>query len=639
VSYLDSPRLHFRGWFQADVSTINNAVTAYELPPAEPFDPGWNPQGTGIFRFLDCAVTGAYLDGKQITDPSGDPVIGMTIQNANQRAPGKLVDLDPQQQMVSMIFGMQVRIVSPALETVMQSEFKPAPFINLWPRQLEGVPMDQQLGAVYQSILEGVEWPTAAESPVLDALRKAAPGGKLSIDFNVFGYGRDPKIPRYTMGHVVGTIGPYREGEPEHFVLGRQMINQGGMFNPPTGNIATLQAKVGDNGRSLTVDFGNSFEIETANSGLKDIGTVLVGVLNSNPDQVLSTVDAAGVTVIGEVPYTGKDWYTQTAGVQTFPLSANGEAMKLLPANPLVLLGPSASTVVPPVYSVLLQESVNGVYVRADQFVFRIEPGASQTIDFYATQFGAPLANAAITLSNASALLASLGGTPPDISVPTDGVNVPVGSDTATITAGADGHAQFTLQANANGLTVNGNPWPRGYLEGQLYALGYQLEAQPANYVPNPFNFVSILAYSQKYNQNPNNPPPTWYDDIQPLFAQYSNLYPIMSKYVVDLSDYDSVVSRIGILYLAFSLPESDPNHMPVTRDLGAADRAVILQWLGTTGPDGLPPRGTPPAPKQVAAAGEAEPEDLLPIQKAGKTAVILRYERALAKAGKGDKK
>ena len=46
----------------------------------------------------------------------------------------------------------------------------------------------------------------------------------LSINFNVYGFGRDPSQPRYTMGHLVGTIGPYFSGEPKQFVFGRQMI-------------------------------------------------------------------------------------------------------------------------------------------------------------------------------------------------------------------------------------------------------------------------------------------------------------------------------------------------------------------------------------------------------------------------------
>jgi hypothetical protein len=638
VSYLDSPRLHFRGWFQADVSTINNDVTAYDISPSTPpADPGWNPEGTGFFRFLDCSITGGFMHGKQITPQSSDSVTGATVQNANQRAPGKLVDLDPQQQMVSMIFGMQVRIVSPSLKTLMQSEYKPAPFANLWQRQIKGLRSDQKLGAMYQSVLEHVTWPEESDSPLLNALREATEDGRLSIEFSVFGYGRDPKIPRYTMGHVIGTIGPWRAGEPEHFILGRQMIAQGPPFGTPLGLVGTLQAKVAQDGRSITVDFGNSFQIQDADSGFANIGQVLLGVLNTNPDSIQQTVASSGVLIIGEVPYLEPDWFTQTAGVQTFDLSGNAAASKLLPNCPLVILSPSAGAA--GTYDVRLQETLDGVFTRADMFVFRIEPGAEQSIDFYATRFGAPLPNADIALSNNGDFLAMLGGTPPDISVPPDGVNIPpVGGAPITITTGSNGHVRFSLKANPKGPAINQNPWPRGYLAGQLYALAYQLAQQPANYTSSPGNFVSILAYSTKYN--PQDVSPTWYQDIQPLFAQYGKLYPIMNRYVVDLADYGSVVSHLNILTLAFSLPVGDPNHMPVTRDLGAADRAMILQWLSMKGVDGLPPLGTPPPkpPMTAVAAEPAAPEGLLPLQTAGKTAVITKFERR-ANARKGDNK
>lgn len=635
MSYLDSPRLHFNGWFQADVSTINNDVTAFDTgPSAGPPDPGWNPEGTGIFRLVDCAVTGGFLDGRPLS-AGDDPAIGMTIENADERPPGKLVDLDPQQQMVSMIFGMQVRLVSSSLQTILRGEFKPAPFINLWQRQITGLRTDQKLGAMYQSVLERVTWSEEPESPLVRALREASQSRKLSIEFAVYGYGRDPKIPRYTMGRVAGTIGPSRSGEPDHFVMGRQMIAPGPLFGTPPGRVGTLQAKVAKDGRSITVDFGNSFQVETADSGLVDIGKVLFGVLTTNPDTVQKSVAESGIAIIGEVPYRNANWYTQTAGIETFDLSGNAAAAKYLLDCPLVVVSPSAAAASG--YDVRLQESISGLYVRADQFVFRIDPGETQTVDFCATRFGAPLAGAGIALSNGGPFLAQLGGTPPDLSVPPSGVNVPPASGPpVVITTDSHGHAAFSLKANADGPTLNGDAWPRGYLAGQLYALGYQLEKQPVTYVSSTGNFVSILAYSRRHN--PNNVPPTWYDDIQPLFAQYGKLYPIMSKYVVDLSDYASVVTRLSALSLAFSLPQSDPNHMPVTRDLGLADRQMILQWLATKGADGLPPLGTPrPAPAVATTQAEtrATGVDLDPMQQAGKTAVILKYERLSGKGAK----
>lgn len=624
MSYLDSPRLHFRGWFQADVSTINNDVRFFQNASFVPeyqqlnqndkglIQNNWNPEGTGVFRFLDCAVTS---------------INGLTIQNAASRAPAKLVDLDPQQQMVSQIWGMQIRLVDETGKTLVQGEFKPAAFTNLWLRQQEeGVLNDQQLTAVYQSVLEGVQWFDVSGFPLLQALQSATQADQLSIDFNLFGYSRNNLIPRFTMGHVVGTIGPYLEGEPEQFVRGRQFIYTGN-WPVPAGGMGNMQAKVSGDGNTVTADFGNSFPIEKANTGLMDIGQVFLGVLTSNPPNILPTVNADQVEIIGEVPYLTPGWYDQTAGVMDFDLRGNAKARQLTPSNPLVVLSPAASGS----YTVRLQETIDGQYMRADNFVYRIDPGQTQYIEFYADRFGVPIPKAAINLSVTEGFMGGAGGgktvTPvtrpraaiPAIETPADAVQWP-----AKVTANDQGRATVPIEASPEGPGT-----PRGYLNGQLYGIGYQLASQPAGYVSNPMNYVSILAFSKK------EPPetPTWYGDIQYLFTQYGNLYPIMGRYVVDLSDYHDVVQRIRILELAFALPIEEPDHMPVTRDLGAGDRATILKWLRTHGPDGLPPLGTPsqspPVPPPIVdkEADAAIPE-VLPQQAAGKTAVLLNLEK-----------
>ncbi len=622
MSYLDSPRLHFRGWFQADVSTINNDVRFFQNASFVPeyqqlnqndkglIQNNWNPEGTGVFRFLDCAVTS--LDG-------------ITVQNATARAPGKLVDLDPQQQMVSQIWGMQIRLVDAAGKTLVQGEYKPAAFTNLWLRQQEeGLPNDQQLAAVYQSVLEGVQWFDISRFPLLQSLQSATQAGQLSINFNVFGYSRNNMVPRYTMGHVVGTIGPYLQGEPKQFVRGRQFIYTGN-WPVPAGGMGNMQAKVSSDGNTVTADFGNSFPIERANSGLKDIGQVFLGVLATNPPTILSTVSSGQVALIGEVPYRTGGWYDRTAGVVDFELNSN--ARQLISANPLVVVSPAADGS----YTVRLQETIDGQYMRADNFVYRIDPGQTQHIEFYADRFGVPIANATINLSVTQGFMGGAGGGKtvqpvtrpraaiPAIATPADAVQWPT-----SVTADNQGHATVPIVASAEGPGT-----PRGYLSSQIYGIGYQLASQPAGYVSNPMNYVSILAYSKK--EAPETP--TWYRDIQYLFTQYGNLYPIMGRYVVNLADYHDVVRRISILELAFSLPIEEPDHMPVTRDLGAGDRATILKWLRSRGPDGLPPLGTPsqspPVPPPIVdEQAEAALPELRPEQAAGKTAVLLNLEK-----------
>jgi hypothetical protein len=647
MSYLDDPRLHFNGWFQADICTVNNDVRLYQNESfvreyqATDQNGSWNPEGTGIFRMLDCSVTGAFLRGQLLTTAADDPVIGMTLQNAHGRAPAKLVDLDPQHQTVSQIWGLQVRLLDAVDNGLLQGEYKPAAFSNLWQRQQDGLETDMILAAYYQSVLEDVVW-SETNSQLLRAMRAAADDNMLSISFNLYGYGRDSTMPRYTMGHVTGTIGPYRRGEPKHFVLGRQLI----AFTPeiltqPVGNIHHLQAKLDGDSRSLTLDFGNSLPILDANRGLADIGRVLVGVLNHNPLGRQEYVKASDFELIGELPYLEADWYTQTAGVQTFDLTKKEAARALLSRCPLVLLSPSD---IGANYDVLLQESIDGLYVRADSFVCRINPGETEAIDLYASRFGRALRDAVINFAPNEGLMGGSGSgdtvSPPTrpyaevptIATPADAISYP-----PSILTNADGHASLPVSASPNGPGT-----PRGYISGQVYGIGYELAIQPADYIGNPLNYVSILAHDRKEVPEV----PTWYQDIQPLFTQYANLYPIMTRHVVDLSDYAVVVSRIKILKLVFSLPARDPNHMPVGRDLSAGDRATILKWLDSRGPDGLPVLGTPMAALvtadddgPAAASSERNEESdgaFVPLQSAGKTAVLLQYEKR-RKASGGD--
>ena len=142
---------------------------------------------------------------------------------------------------------------------------------------------------------------------------------------------------------------------------------------------------------------------------------------------------------------------------------------------------------------------------------------------------------------------------------------------------------------------------PRGYIDGQVYGVRYLPQAiqealqnnTPGAFV-NPSDLVSLLVWNA-YEIAEH---PMWYEDMQPIFTQYANLYPIMDT-LIDLSDYESIAKNTGILSLVFSLPVGDPNSMPVTRDLSPGKRTAILRWLNEPGKDGKPLLGTPP----VAAA------------------------------------
>ncbi|HSS49619.1 MAG TPA: hypothetical protein VLX28_11805, partial [Thermoanaerobaculia bacterium] len=133
MSYLNVPRLHFYGTFTANPSTRNNNPANYNLPPdfpTPPVDPSnWNPDGNHAWTFAGCTVqTVIGPDGS----PLQDPLVGTAVSSAatEPQSSPKLVDLDTEQQLVSMIFGLQIQIGDAASGTV-TGNFQPQPFNDL----------------------------------------------------------------------------------------------------------------------------------------------------------------------------------------------------------------------------------------------------------------------------------------------------------------------------------------------------------------------------------------------------------------------------------------------------------------------------------------------------------------------------
>lgn len=639
MSYLRSPRIHFAGRFQADVSTVNNDVRHFDtstfLPayqkPMEVADDKivryngyWNPEGTAAWRLLGCRVTAAVLDGRVFTRPDDDPAVGLLVNGAADRVAGKLVDLDPQQQMVSQIWGMAVRLADDRGAEAFRGDYKVAAFTDLWQRQQTPARfLDQQLAAAYQSVLTGVAWGRFAESPTLAALRHRSADGLLSIRFNVFGYDRTPGAPDYGTGVLVGTIGPADADGPRHFTRGRQLtaaLDPKSDWAPfaPLNNVSNVQARVDEDAGTVTADFGNALRVVDSAGAPVDIGPLAFGVLKDPQAAQGAVVPADRVVVLGDVPYREAGWMARTAGVQEFRLATRPGAKELARDHPLAVLGVGAGGT----YTVLNRETADGVYVRADDYVFRLDPGAASTVEFYATRYGAPLAAAVVT-SQTAGLMGGAGtgakipGVVPNINTPANGVTYAPSFETDQT-----GYGTLTVTAAAGGP---GNP--RGYIDGQVYGVGYQLKDQPAGYTANLLNFVSVLAWD-RYDVPDR---PTWHGHVRPILAQYANLYPIMSRRLIDLTDYACVVANARLLRLSFSLPVGDPNSMPVTRDLSANKRATLLKWLDSADPaTGLPPLGDAPAapPAAPAPAAEAAFDEPDPGSKAGFVRQALQARR-----------
>lgn len=567
MSYLSTPRLHFAGQFQADPPTVNNDPqhfdsatfrSNYQIPGPGATNGWWNPRGSGAWRFRDCTVTRVvYSDGTHCDDPNVDPVVGAAVNDTDQRVEGKLVDLDPEQQMVSQIWGFQV-VLTPALEGLgggpqfgFRSDFAMAPFADLWARFPKGQP-DSFFGAFYQSVLAITKWFGAKNSRFLQELlptppKEGEPLPKLSIKFLVDGYNDDRSAAAFTFGRVVGTIGPWNPGEPEHFVAGRALWQTPGS---PLG--ATAYAAVANN--IITLDLGNSLPTQAAGGAIADQGNLWLAALPASGAPVL----------IGEISYHAPRWYERTAGLVSFQLSDTQAAA--VASSPLAVVQTGLSGPQP-----LLLEASTGVFVRADQFVFRLNPGDATAATFYATKFGQPVAQQ-IALAYDASIMAGQTDQGPVPGPATVGEPQSACTFPLTVTTGANGQASLPIQAADPGH-------PRQYIDGQLYGVVYAPgdQAPPVGTVQNPSQILNVLVWSGYTIPET----PTWMRDVQPVLQQYANLYPVMLP-IVNLGNYASVMSRRAIMQNVFEpqLPMADPNYMPVTRDMSRAKRTMVHRWL-----------------------------------------------------------
>jgi len=182
MSYLSAFRLHFSGKFQASVSTVNNDPKHFDLEGwnssyHEPGDASdlkgwWNPTGDNVFRLIDCKVKTAFDAKGQAVDVK-DPIIGALIGDTNRRVPAKMVDLDPQQQLGSHIYGLEVRVGASGGVDWLRAQFEPTGFFDAWSRTTRGT-NNETGSAAYQSVLTTLE---AARSLGFCLARRIAGGG------------------------------------------------------------------------------------------------------------------------------------------------------------------------------------------------------------------------------------------------------------------------------------------------------------------------------------------------------------------------------------------------------------------------------------------------------------------------------
>jgi hypothetical protein len=641
MSYLNPTRVHFAGQFRADVSTVNNDDLHFDSATFTPNDQDygsgasngwWQPSGTGVWRLCGCTITAAAWDGNFATTGAQDPVVGLALKNSSDRVDAKLVDLDPDQQMVSMIFGLEVRIADPVSGAVlMTGELSPVPFMDIWGRGGEG---DTGASVFYHSTLVGVVWGDLSKSPALQALQAATLQGQLSMRFMLDSYNMGGAMRGY--GRVVGTIGPALAGEPAHFVAGRHLAST----SKTLGNVTCC---IDPKGTQILADFGNALT-NNANGNVPNSGDIhLVAVENVAAIENGAThLAATDVVDLGSlVGYSADGYYLQTAGIQAFPPKANltaaqAQAQKTLPLAAVQSDGAGG-------WNVWAAEAPDGIYARADMFVCRINPGEKgQIIPIKVTQFGGPLAGQTVVAKISSNSIGPAQGGNFTVSTPVTALQLDFSGPTRS-----DGWTKLTI-------TGSDPDRPRGFLDGQVYEIDLSVAGSANAGTAFDSNlFISVLLFSETAVPDT----VTWNGDVLPILQQYANLYPRphgpvinydpqypggpnptpLLHPVISLTDKEWVGSFAPRILTALDLPIEHPNHMPVTRDLSAGRRGILKKWMqqviagtmplepGPVIPPGAALEARRAAPRAAAPRGQPEMPD-------SKTAAMHRIKSGAAR-------
>lgn len=646
MSYLNLPRLTFSGFFEADVNTVNNDVRNYDSEVFEARfqtpqvgEPGgrmeyngwWNPDGSNAFRLMECVVTGAAGPGGAA--PAGAPELSLRVEAQQGRTQAKIVDLDPQFQFASALWGMRLSLMLGDV-AVLSATLQPACFRDIYfgrvivqstKQPLAGSP---SASARFTGTLTDLVW-----GPDSGGAFKAVAesyGNRLTISLLTYGYSKSRGTNDFLVGSVIGSIGPWLPGDPEMFAPGRRFAPSATSPNLPfasASGLGYMTGAVSPDGATFSLDFGNSIPMwfvdqnlqpgQAPYLALQDLGPLTVVVLKG--EDPFASIESGGVTapyvsdgdgltpdqyeVLGVVQGYDMDWLRATGGIADLPIPAAAAA--LIGDHPIaVLLGTAPSPL-----TIGIRETVAGAWVRADQFVQRVDTDetgwVSAPVSLWAMRWGKPWAGAPLQAS-LQPPQPGAGGTsdptevkPPQtaiplINVPAEKVSVP-----ATLAAADDGIGVLSIQVENPGN-------PRGYIDGQVYQISYSLALTGQSPMPT-FEFIAMHA-REAYVAPPT---PSWTDDVGPILVQYGNLYPVMSQGLFSFSDPLTVAANARLFHLAFTQPMENPNYMPATRDLSAGKVTAILRWLEGYLPEAAIDRSHYPS-LPVGAAREAVSETVV---------------------------
>lgn len=644
MSYLDLPRLHFSGLFYTGPSTINNTTQNYipttDLEDApDQYDPnvaGWNPTGVAQWWLDECSILSAVgLAGNVITSSSADPIIGASVQSPSPTTPmsdgatgfydiAKMVDLDPDQQGRSALYGVRISVTLPngagfqGLLTV--AELRQ---LNM---RIVGAGGSYGYVGNWMGTLQDVVWSgDIAASPIMTALQTNATEGlavKLTVDLhqnnqaNIFTAG-----DLFCYGRVLGTIGPALAGELSQVVPGRcvqtypppqpptppqppaaavtealAQQSSGARFLQGRDLLASKLAAIpvaaaaviapppspwnpafcvirGDaSGSFLHIDIGGCILLQSTGSGpsFHSDGTfvvsdgIQVGVMNPTSQQFTPFTNSA-LTFNGQyVPLTSPSKNcVQVSNSGVFTVSLTSGDVSNAAATPIAIAVNG---------TVVAAEFSNGYWMDVDVASQRLQCGGTNgETQIMVRRWGQPVVGVAPPLSAWWVQLFQwilVGGQW------TNPQTLPVSNDLAIsfTTTDANGLATVTTTINVPDMTL---PAIRVPLDSYMH-YAYMTDPDGNAIGDGPGGGVSLSVVLWNPFEAPANP--TW-TDIGPIMTSYARLYPGM-KSIFDISDPTAVSGFASAILGRMKASILDPAFMPVTRDLSPTKTAMVISWL-----------------------------------------------------------
>ena len=528
MSYLDVPRLCFAGTFMANPSTINNDATNYNPDLVNPPPP--NPRNIGLVLAWNPYGSHAFTISAQVTSfVDGN---GQLHTSGDPLIGASLASYIPQNvaKLVDLDTDQQgvTRLFGLFLQLVLAGSQDPS-LQGEW----ENGGTLINLWARAPSGSGDSAFGGAFQSVLLGPVWKDLGGSSLLQQLQAAaGAGLSVRLSLY--GYQDDTTSPgFRRGSISG-TIGPYGAGEPLHLPPrllmPVGSSSQLfyaPAKVSRQGTTVTIDLGNSIPDQDPGGPPSNVGTMQAAV--GQPPVPLGPIDYQGTT------------FQQTGGVVQFPITAQQVG------QPLAILVNGAPQ---------LAENANGLYVDVDGSSLYMNPGDQASANLWATSFGSPATGvqAALALSPSTQ--------------PASALNFP-----STVTTGAKGSVPIPLQAS------DPSPLPpnRQHIGGQLYFIGGNWAV--GNVAGAPLNVKLFNSIDPPITE------PTW-TDVQPILYKYYYLYGYMAG-IVDLSNYDDVVQNAQAIAGVLNLPLSDPNYMPVSREMSNDQRQLILTWIANGCPQG----------------------------------------------------